>query len=246
MQKKLICGVIPFLLFILSSTAVCEENLVKYFSTGFLYSSGDANSKTYSIPLMLSWSYQRFNGSIATSYIKGNSNDSGLGDTTLSLGYDLNHNPDFSILLKEKFATCDRDKGLGTGKNDTSIQLDYFTLLNNKTTFIANIGYTITGKPDRQQPLGYGSGNGKNQTVKHSTMQNVSYVSMGISYQFFTITAVGLLLDYQQNTYSKQSDLSSLSLFLNQSLSPNWTLSVLAAHDNLHSNSLGFTLTTRF
>jgi hypothetical protein len=77
-------------------------------------------------------------------------------------------------------------------------------------------------------------------------MQNVSYASMGASYQLSTITGIGLLIDYQQNTYSKLSDQSSLSLFLNQSLSSNWTLSVLAAHDNLHSNSLGLTLTTRF
>jgi hypothetical protein len=192
---------------------------------------------------MLSWSYQRFNGSLATSYVKGGDSGSGLGDTTLSLAYDLNHSPNISFVLKEKFATGDQDKGLGTGENDTSIQLDYFTLLDSKTSFIANIGYTFTGKLDKEQSS---SGNSKNQSAKHLIMQNIGYASLGTNYQLSATTGIGLLIDYQQNAYSKLSDQSSLSLFLNQSLNSNWTISTLVAHDNLHSNSLGLTLTTRF
>ncbi len=247
MNKNLILWIITPLLFTLSRGANCDNNVEKYFSTGFLYSAYSADNKTYSIPLMLSWSYQRFNGSIATSYVKGNNNEAGLGDTTLSLGYTLINTPNINFILKEKFATGNKEKGLGTGENDTSIQFDYFTLLNNQMSFIASAGYIFIGKSTQTgkgQPSKHD--NTKKQSAKNSAMQDATYASIGTNYRLTATTGIGLLLDYQQSSDSNLDEELSLSLFLNQSLNSSWSISALIAHDNQHSNSLGLTLTTRF
>ncbi len=243
MKRKLIEWVALSILLISTNPVLGDENLVKYFSTGFLYSSANADSKTYSIPFMLSWSYQRFNGSLATTYTKINNSKVGLGDTTLSLGYELGGNPVFTLHLKEKFATGDQDKGLSTGENDTSFQLDYFTPLNDKLSFIGSAGYTFVGKPSNKQPLG----NKKQAEVgKNSTMQDSATASIGMAYELSSRTGIGLSVDYQQSIYIKLDDQIGLSLFLNQSLNANWNISALVAYDNLQTRSLGITLTTQF
>ena len=243
MKRKSVELVTLSVLLSTTSLVLAEENLVKYFSTGFLYSSANADDKTYSIPFMLSWSYQQFNGSLTTTYTKIDNSKVGLGDTTLSLGYELGKDPVFTLYLKEKFATGDQDKGLGTGKNDTSFQLDYLTPLSDKLSFTGSAGYTFVGKPSNNPPLGNKKQTGRGKSL---IMQDSASASIGMTYRLSGTIGIGLLIDYQQSIYTKLDDQIGLSLFLNQSLNASSSISALVAYDNLQTHSLGITLTKRF
>ncbi len=241
MMKILAQCILMAVLLLQNNPALSKEEWVSYFSTGFLSSKGSSDTKTTSFPLVLSWHYQRFNGSVASSYIGGK--DSGWGDTTISIGYELSHRPDLRFSLKQKFATGDKAKGHSSGETDISFQLDYFMPLSDKVSFMNSAGYTLLGKPASQS-----DGANKNQSGKNInlTIQNIGYASVGTAYRLSKNLNIGLLIDYQQSAYSKLDDQTSLSLFFNQSLNANWDISVLVERDNLQTNSLGVTVTRQF
>ncbi len=74
--------------------------------------------------------------------------NSGLGDVTASVGYNVYDGDtiSFDLFGNVKFGTADVNKGLGTGKNDYSAQLDGYYSLNSATLF-ATAGYKIMGRP---------------------------------------------------------------------------------------------------
>jgi hypothetical protein len=74
---------------------------------------------------------------------------SGLGDIVTSADYNFYSvdSLDLDVVGKVKFGTADANKGLGTGKNDFSAQIDgyYYTL--DETTLFATVGYRFYGSP---------------------------------------------------------------------------------------------------
>jgi len=78
--------------------------------------------------------------------------EDGLGDIIAGLTYENIFNTDFAtewvldVTGKIKFGTADEDKGLGTGKNDYTIQVDTFRYFDQLMPF-ATLGYTIRDEP---------------------------------------------------------------------------------------------------
>jgi len=76
---------------------------------------------------------------------------SGLGDLVVRGGYDLiKENPqpfDLSLAAKIKLPTADEDKGLGTGKFDEGLGLEFGKRVVESWTVLADLYYTFIGDP---------------------------------------------------------------------------------------------------
>ena len=74
----------------------------------------------------------------------------GMGDTSLSVTYDLLDDRDYFVGLdisaRVKFATADEDKFLGSGKTDYSVNAEAYKVINNWTPYW-NLGYRWKGDP---------------------------------------------------------------------------------------------------
>lgn len=77
------------------------------------------------------------------------STNSGLGDVIASAGYTVYTGDALSVdaVGKVKFGTADANKGLGTGRNDYSAELDGYYTLAPKSTLFVTAGYKIVGAP---------------------------------------------------------------------------------------------------
>lgn len=234
-----ILGVLCTLFFILSVQAAeldQQETRIK-LSTGLLYSNGQGttfdnpNVSTTSLPLLINLKQGRFSLGLSTAYQSLSSDTfsaEGLGDTTLSVGYDLLENPWLTLNIKQKFATGDSKKGLSTGKNDTSLQLDYFYPLQPNTALFAHIGHKFVGK------------------VRGAAMQDTRYASLGTAYTYMNNANIGLSLDYRESIFKRLEDQAGLSVFLSQPLNKIYSYSLFAGYDSTHTLNSGITLSTQF
>jgi hypothetical protein len=132
---------------------------------------------------------------------------SGLGDVVGSAtytAYDDDAN-DFSVDLtgKVKLGTASRDKGLGTGANDYTAQVDLYKGYSALTVF-AGAGYTVMG------------------STPYMELNNVFSVSAGASYRTSDTRSVGLSYDGRQAPSSTAGAISEATLYLNQKMSDTW------------------------
>lgn len=227
-----------------SASAMAADTVSTKISSGIFYSDGQSqtfgspNSTMYSVPLMISISKGRFHSSLSTSYLDVknhypnnsslNVEDTGLGDTTLSLGYDLTESPWLTAKVKYKFATGNKNKGLSTGKDDAYAQLDYFQPMSLKSSVFATVGYKFVGK------------------LSGVAMQDSAYASLGAGYLLPSKTSVGVSLDYHQTTFTNLADQTGGSLFVSQTLNKQWSVSGFGSYDNTQTSSLGMTFTRKF
>lgn len=153
-------------------------------------------------------------------------NKQGYGDTTLTFGYDLNKQ--FQISLKEKLAFTST-KGLSTGVNDTSIQLDFNSEMSqaNRSLF-ATIGYTFTEKS------------------RDYRLQNRPYISLGTGFKLKSNTQFKLNLKYRQNIFAELDDQLGLKAVIDQPLNNTYNLSAFAGIDNTQTSTIGVTLNGKF
>ncbi|MEA1988619.1 MAG: hypothetical protein U9N57_05340 [Pseudomonadota bacterium] len=221
----------------LTGLAHASDDMSTKVSTGLFYSSGQSeiidtdDATTTSVPLMLSMKKGDFSFSLSTAYISVDSDTfdtSGMGDTTVSLGYDLTESPWLTLKLKNKFATGDETKGLSTGENDTSVQLDYFYPIKSNTSLFANVGHKFVGK------------------VSGVEMQDSSYGSIGAGYIFPSKTNIGVSLDYRQSVYSDLDDQTGASVFVSRPITKTYSLSGFGSYDNTQTLSTGLTITAKF
>lgn len=208
-----------------------------FYSSGQSQTTGSADSTMYSVPLMISLASDRMHANLSTSYMDisskypttGNvSKVSGMGDVTLSLGYDLTESPTWTLTYKHKFAVANVKKGLSTGKDDNYLQLDYFSTLGQRTSVFGTAGYKFVGK------------------VSGSNMKDSAYGSLGMGYFFPSKTSVGVSADYTESTYKALKDQTGASVFLGQSLSKVWSTALFASYDNTSTTSAGLTFTRKF
>jgi hypothetical protein len=107
---------------------------------------------------------------------------------------------------KVKFGTADDAKGLGTGKNDYSIQLDLTQKLTDAITAFGSVGYKFVGSP---------SG---------STLHDALYGEAGGAYKFTDTTQAGAILFVSEAIgTSPQRDVTA---YLTQKLTANWKIQV--------------------
>ncbi len=134
--------------------------------------------------------------------------NSGLGDVVASAGYTAYS--DNALILdivgKIKFGTADANKGLGTGENDYSLQLDGYYTLPGKTTLFATAGYKIVGAP-----VGV-------------TVNNVPYGMIGASQKVSDSTSAGLMLNVVKSATAAGSDQRDVTVYASRKLSRSWKL----------------------
>lgn len=131
--------------------------------------------------------------------------NSGLGDVIASADYEF-YSGDAVVLDavgKVKFGTADANKGLGTGKNDYSLQLDGSYEPGVKTSIFATLGYKFVGAPEGV------------------TVNNVLYGTVGVSEQLGSKSSAGIMLNYAQSPYSGGSNPEDVMLFVSNKLTKN-------------------------
>src|SRR4051812_37794979 len=136
---------------------------------------------------------------------------SGLGDIVASAFYNVlnERSAPFGLDLggKVKLGTADENRGLGTGKNDFSVQADAFKPIGALTPF-GTLGYRWYGDPA-----------GVN-------FKNVFYWSAGASYKMSQPTTVGVAYDYRPAIVDNGSHVSEATVFVSQKLNADWKVQV--------------------
>lgn len=125
-------------------------------------------------------------------------NNDGQGDTTLSLAYALFPADPTDTFIeftgKAKLGTADASKGLGTGENDYSIQVDsYFG--NGVVIPLVTIGYTIMGD------------------TASIDYNNIFYGTIGAIFQTTETASFSILYDYQQTSVDGTDDFEQVGVY---------------------------------
>jgi hypothetical protein len=126
-------------------------------------------------------------GSSGSGSRSNQSTQSGLGDIAALAGYDFYTGDQLwlTALGGVKFGTADSNKGLGTGQNDYSAELDGSYVMKDYS-ILGAVGYKVVGKP-----VNY-------------TLNNIGYGSFGINHRVNENSRFNLMLNGAQssNTYS--------------------------------------------
>jgi hypothetical protein len=135
--------------------------------------------------------------------------ESGMGDVVAGATYNVYWNKDTRTAVdltgKVKFGTADEKKGLGTGKNDYSFQVDVYKSFDRLTPF-GTVGYKVLG-----DPAGY-------------TLDNVFYGSLGFAYKVSSATSAGAIMDLRERSTPTGSPRRELTGFVTHKLDRNWKL----------------------
>jgi hypothetical protein len=220
-------------MFALSSSALFAEGLT--LGTGFDYTSGKygTSEKTEILYVPLTGKYEMgpwtFRAVLPYIRVTGPGNvvgvgddrvtlpggsttrrtDSGLGDIVTSAFYNVMNEGrapfGLDIGAKVKFGTADRDKGLGTGENDYSIQADAFKPFGATTAF-ASLGYRWYGDPPGV------------------ALRNVVYGSAGATHKLSDNTSFGAAYDWRPKVSDNGGQISEATAFVTQRLSRAWKL----------------------
>lgn len=140
--------------------------------------------------------------------------ESGLGDVIGALTlYDVYVSDSANFVIdvtgKVKFATADETKGLGTGENDYTLQLDAYRFFD-RFSLQGSAGYRLRGDPP-----GY-------------NLDDVLLASVGGAYLASDNTMVGMYFDYRESSISGVDDIQELSGFASFRLGRAWRMELYA------------------
>lgn len=129
----------------------------------------------------------------------------GFGDIVLAAGATLWSASDFSVdgVAKVKLPTADRDKELGTGKTDWSMQLDGVRSLGPVSVLIS-LGWKKYGDPEGID------------------FRNPLFASLGLSWRLAEATTVGVYHDWRQRLRPRGSEVSETTAYVSVKLDPCW------------------------
>ena len=153
--------------------------------------------------------------------------ESGLGDVVFSATQTIaqfgERNPlVLDITGKVKFGTASSSKGLGTGENDYTVELDAYKSINPAVTLFGDIGYKKLGDPS-----------GIN-------LNNVWFGSAGFAYQLSPANSAGMMADIRQAAIDTSQPLRELTVFLTHKFNANYKLqSYLTSGNTDASTDLG-------
>ena len=130
------------------------------------------------------------------------STQAGLGDIIALAAYDffIGDKLGMTALGGVKFGTADPNKGLGTGQNDYSAEVDGIYVMNNYS-LLGTVGYKIVGKP-----IDY-------------TLNDIAYGSLGFSHALEDNTRFRLILNGAQSSNQYSSNLLALAAAYSQQMS---------------------------
>lgn len=213
-------------------SAYADDNGVFTITSGVDYSSGKYgnNDRTdiTSVPVIGKYEIDRLTLKLTVPYVTitgpGNvspgigkfkdttatsrrTTESGLGDIVAGATYNLYAGsaavPVIDITGKVKFGTADQDKGLGTGENDYSAQVDLYKAYGDFTA-LAGLGYRVYGD------------------TSSTPLDNVFYGSVGGTYKVASAATAGVVYDYRPAITSNGSPVSEATAFVNYKLNSNW------------------------
>ncbi|HEU0186777.1 MAG TPA: hypothetical protein VFR06_02665 [Gallionellaceae bacterium] len=179
-------------------------------STNILYVPVVARYETDSLTLKLTVPYIRVTslgnvvrgmGVISRTAATRTTTQSGLGDVVATAAYGVY---DASSLMLDvaanvKFGTASASKGLGTGENDYSAQLDaYYTV--SATTLFATAGHKIVGAPEG------------------IAVNNINYGTLGVSQKLNEKHTAGIMLDVAQSPTELAPGTRELTAFFTNKL----------------------------
>jgi hypothetical protein len=130
---------------------------------------------------------------------------SGLGDLVASAAYNLVGGSTGALVAdvaaKVKLATAEEEKGLGTGKNDYSLQADLFFSAPPVAPF-ATLGYRWYGDPAGTE------------------LRNALFGSLGFAYRDAAATTLGVSYDFRQRIVAGGAPLREAMLFISRDFTP--------------------------
>jgi hypothetical protein len=140
--------------------------------------------------------------------------ESGLGDVVGALTfYDLYVSDQANFVVdatgKIKFGTADETKGLGTGENDYTLQLDAYRFFD-RLTLQGAAGYRLRGDPPGID------------------LNDVFLAAIGGAYRASDSALVGMYFDYRQSSISGIDDIQELSGFASFRLGRAWRMELYA------------------
>jgi len=150
---------------------------------------------------------------ITDSFVPGEGPDvseNGLGDVIASLtAKNVFQSSDGSVAIDLtgtlKFGTADEDKGLGTGENDYSAQVDVYKMLDQATLYVTG-GYKVRGEPDDYD------------------LDDTWFAGVGGVVPVGDVSSLGLGVNYRPEVVSDGDPASELTLFAARELSNGWRL----------------------
>lgn len=129
----------------------------------------------------------------------------GPGDIMTGLSYALYENTASGVMFdltgNIKFATADRDQGLGTGENDYAILGDLSKQVG-KWGIFTGLGWKIMG------------------STPELTLSDTWYGSTGLTYKLASRTTAGLVYDYRGEVVAGGSKVSEVTVFVSQKTGP--------------------------
>lgn len=136
--------------------------------------------------------------------IPANAKDDGMGDIVTAIGYTvLNHSASrtvVDIVGKVKLGTADEEKGLGTGEDDYSVQIDGYKTFG-RLTYLLTTGYRVYGDlPDFE-------------------LDDVFFGSVGAVYKVKPDVSGGLVYDFREKIAVDGDAVSELTAFITQKMS---------------------------
>jgi hypothetical protein len=222
-----------FTLLGLLSISICHAENKLTFSTAVDYSTGKygqaTRTDTFYLPLGVKYEVSDWTFRATVPYVEstgptnvsgvgadrvtidngsiGRRRVTGLGDVVLAASWTAFQQGPWLIDLgaKVKLATADKSKGLGTGKNDYSIQTELYRSLGNHTLF-GTLGFKKMGDPDGVD------------------LRDPFYTSLGWSFRTSPQTAFGVSYDYRQKLQDSSAPLSDATAFLTHKLDQNWKI----------------------
>jgi hypothetical protein len=142
-------------------------------------------------------------------------NNSGVGDSTLALTYQMDPlsdtSPFIDFRLDVKIPTADRDAGLGTGEADYSAQVDISQNYGGSVLF-GTFGYTFRGKTDF-----------------YAGLEDSAYIQLGIAKPFATQWNVGVFYDFREPASTFSPEIHELVPYFSYQISQSWSFTGLAA-----------------
>jgi hypothetical protein len=227
--KQALLSLLFAMVFLLPGKAVSGSAMRYQISIGTMVFSdvSDASEHEYqgaslSIPVTFSIRKQRLRWSLGTSYLRQSQNDEthkGMGDTRLSVAFDVNHW--LTLGYKHKFATGSESRGFSTGEDDDELYLDFFHALSSSTSLFATTGYKWVGKGDR------------------TDRRNAGRAALGMGYRFSSNFNLLASLDHYQSSYTSSSDINSITAMASYKLNDTLSLSWFVNGDSSDAYSAG-------
>lgn len=205
---------------IAASPALAEGTLS--LTTGIDYSSGDYGSTVQtsilSIPFSVKYESETLTWKASVPWVRATApagsiigpdgpidsgaglraTESGLGDLVTSLTWAAYENRKSGMAIdltgKIKWGTASTGKGLGTGENDFSVEIDAYKSIG-KVAWFANLGYRVYGDPSGID------------------LKNVAYGGLGVSGKLTQTVSIGTSWDYRPKITSTGDPSNELTVF---------------------------------